>query len=205
MAKNDTTIKTPRVATVRIKGVSPYTQGRAFPPGLKKGNDETHDEFDERVWRERGHYNGKGQVVIPGSAIHKALGAAAKWRNETIPGRGKSTWTKRFGGGCMVMSNPVLLPHVLKDELACSVVHVPSNGQPGGSKRVWRRFPMIEEGWEASVEVVVVDGLINEDLFERHMVTAGKFIGIGTHRPSSSSPGNNGRFSVESISWEECE
>lgn len=189
----------PRMAQFTITGISPYTQGRAFPHGAKRGADETSDQFDERMWRKRAHVQ-NGQCVIPGGAIHKALIGAAKFRNERIPGEGKKTWTKRFGAGVLVLSNPVIDPRVPPDELECALVHVPSDGRPGGSTRVWRRFPIWEE-WSATVEVVVVDALIDEETFKRHIETAGKFQGIGTHRPSSNSPGTNGRFSVGEIAW----
>lgn len=193
----------PRLARVTITGLSPYTQGRAFPYGAKREADETADQFDERMWRKRAHFR-DGKAVIPGSSLHKALIAAAKFRGERIPGEGKKTWTKRFGAGVLVLTNPRITPETTEDELECCVVHVPSDGRPGGSTRVWRRFPIWDEGWAAEVEIVVVDALIDEETFRRHLETAGKFVGIGTHRPSSNSPGTNGRFSVGKISWSEA-
>lgn len=198
MKKN--TVKPPREATVSIRGISPYTQGKVYPIDLKKADDETHDEFDARCWRQRAHLNGEGFAVIPGPAIHKALIAAAKFRGERIPGAGAKTWTKRFGAGVMVLEHAVIDPRVTADTMDCCVVHVPSDGRPGGSSRVYRRFPIFQ-AWAAKVKVVVVDGLIDEETFARHMDTAGKFVGIGTHRPSSNSPGTNGRFAVDSVAW----
>jgi hypothetical protein len=178
------------------------TQGKAFPRGLKKNADETHDEFDLRCWKHRAHVV-KGRVVIPGAAVHKALIAAAKFLNERIPGEGKKTWTKRFGAGVMVLENPKIEPKVTEKAMQGTEIHVPSDGRAGGSTRVWKTFPYFEE-WEADLKVTVVDGLIDEATFERHMRTAGMYVGFGTFRPSSpQSPGTNGRFSVESLEWKE--
>lgn len=200
--KSNSSTKKPREATVSIKGISPYTQGKAYPPDMAKASDETHDSFDERAWRHRSHVGADGFAVIPGMAIHKALIAAAKFRGERIPGEGAKTWTKRFGAGILILEHATIQPLVTHADMQCCVIHVPSDGSPGGSKRVYRRFPIFEE-WSAQIKVTVVDGLIDEATFTRHMETAGKFVGIGTHRPSSNSPGTNGRFAVESIEWAE--
>ena len=72
-------LKRPRLATVRIKGMSSYTQGKAFPYGLSKADDETHAQFDERCWRHRAHLP-NGHAVIPAMAIHLMLMGAAKAR-----------------------------------------------------------------------------------------------------------------------------
>lgn len=204
MATKTASTKSPRVASVTFKGLSPLTQGRAFPFGASRAEDETSDEYDERMWRERAHYDAKGKCVIPASSLHKALIAAAKFRNEKIPGEGAKTWAKRFGAGIMVLDHAPITPVTTKDSIVCTIVHVPADGLPGGTKRVHRRFPIFQE-WGSTVEITVVDGLISEDVFTRHMETAGKFVGLGTYRPSSPSPGTNGRFEVEAIEWKQIE
>ena len=164
--KTNTAMKGPRLARVTITGLSPLTQGKAHPYGAgKKAEDETGDEQDERLWRDRAHYGQDGACVIPASALHKALIAAAKFRGETIPGEGKKTWTKRFGAGVMLLDHAKILPAVTREKLACVIVHVPSNGQPGGTTRVHRRFPIFQE-WSAVIEATVVDGLISEEWSE---------------------------------------
>lgn len=201
--------KKPRVALVTIEGLSPYTQGKAHPPDLEKPNDVLHDDWDKQNWIHRAHFVGDA-AVIPATAIHKALIGAAKFRGEKIPGAGNKTWTKRFGAGVMILEHPLISldgeqltkQRMIDGELYVDV-HVPSKGDVGGSSRVWRRFPAIPEGWRAEAPVTVIDGLIDEDTFERHMVAAGTFQGIGTHRPSSNGPGTNGRFRVVDISWSE--
>jgi len=192
----------PRVARATIQGLSPLTQGRAFPPDLKKNHDEKDDAFDKRVWRERAHWNKDGQALIPAAALHKALIASAKFRGEKIPGQGQKTWTKRFGAGILVLANVVIEPNVSKEAIDYIDVHVPSDGTPGGTRRVYRRFPIYQE-WGGSIEFTVVDGLIDEQVFLNHLTSAGKYIGLGTHRPSSNSPGPNGRFGiVGEVEWE---
>lgn len=200
-----TAINPPRLAKATIRGLSPLTQGKAHAYGEgKRAEDETGDEQDERMWRDRAHYNQEGLCVIPASALHKALVSAAKFRGETIPGEGKKTWTKRFGAGIMILEHAAIDPPTNRETVSCVIVHVPTGGQPGGTTRVYRRFPIFES-WSATVEVTVVDGLISEEVFARHLETAGKFVGLGTHRPSSLSPGTNGRFAVEGIEWSEID
>jgi len=62
-------------------------------------------------------------------------------------------------------------------------------------------FPFIQAGWEVSVEYIVMDDLITEDVFKRHLEAAGQFVGVGRFRPENG--GFYGRFEIVSVKWSE--
>ena len=84
------------------------------------------------------------------------------------------------------------------DDVKSLRIPVPSDGKRGGTKRVFKTFPFVSE-WEAKVEFCVLDEIIDNAVFEQHLVDAGQFIGIGYFRPRNN--GYWGRFSVEGIEW----
>ena len=57
-------------------------------------------------------------------------------------------------------------------------------------------FPTFRD-WCAELRIEILDDIINDDVFERVITEAGKFVGLGVFRPESG--GYYGRFSVESI------
>ena len=77
-------------------------------------------------------------------------------------------------------------------------VFVPADGRRGGTKRVYKMFPVFSS-WAGNVEFLVLDELIDEDVFETHLRDAGAFIGIGRFRPRNN--GFYGRFEVNGIKW----
>jgi hypothetical protein len=114
-----------------------------------------------------------------------------------VPGKGKATYTKHFEAGIMVDPEPIVLPDIAAD-VEGIWLYVPSDGKRGGSKRVWKCFPIIKN-WEVDVVFHVLDETITEEIFLKHIQEAGRFIGIGFFRPRNS--GYYGRFSVESLNW----
>ena len=194
----------PRTVSYRIVGESALYYSRPFPPDAKRAVDEGHDAFDERMWRERCHWESddpQARAVVSGAQLKRSFTAAAKFRGEKIPGMGAKTWVKRFGAGILVTSDFVLDPHTTRATVQGRAVFVPSDGKVGStSGRVWRRFPLFAQ-WSADVKVVVLDGLIDADTFERHAQTAGAFDGLGSFRPGSPSPNVYGRYSVSGFQW----
>jgi hypothetical protein len=183
-----------KIAIARLKSVSPYSQSR--PVQSRKTRDETHDDFEERTWRERCHTTPAGEVYIPPMSFKNCIAEAAKYKSIQIPGKGKSTYTKHFEAG-ILCKEP--LPLGMKaDAITGERLFVPSDGRRGGSSRVWKTFPLIQE-WTGDVEFLILDEVVNEDVFHSHLVDAGQFIGIGRFRPRNN--GFYGRFSVESIKW----
>ena len=185
-----------KLALCTLEGMSPYSQSRAV--ATKKTRDETHEEHEERTWRERCHTDKGGQVVIPPMAFKNCLAEAAKYKSIQIPGKGKSTYTKHFEAGIMVI-DPVPLGVNVKD-IQCEKLFVPASGRRGDGKRVWKTFPLIQE-WSGEVKIYVLDEIIDEDVFRLHLEDAGQFIGIGRFRPRNN--GFYGRFKVNGIEWSE--
>jgi hypothetical protein len=89
-----------------IKGVSPYGQSMAI--ASVKNTGEGHEDFENRIWRERMHLDSNGIVFIPPMAIKNMLSDCARFLSESVPGKGKATWTKNFDAGILV-TQPVSL------------------------------------------------------------------------------------------------
>lgn len=183
-----------KTARAHLKSVSPYSQSRFIQS--TKSRDETHDDFEQRTWKERLHIDENGIVFIPPTSFKNCLAEAAKYKSIQIPGKGKTTYTKHFEAGVMVCEPLSLGIHV--DDVKGEALHVPSDGRRGGTKRVMKTFPIIPS-WSGVVEFLVLDEIINEDVFQSHLEDAGKFIGVGRFRPRNN--GYYGRFEVVKIEW----
>lgn len=181
-----------RILTATLKSVSPYGQSR--PIQTEKDRDHTHEEHEKTTWRERMHVTKDGNVFIPPMAFKNCLSEAAKYKSVQIKGKGKATYTKHFEAGVLVLE-PLVLPVKALDVKSLKLF-VPADGKRGGSKRVWKWFPVIEE-WSGKVNFHIFDELISNEVFETHLIDAGQFIGIGFFRPRNN--GYFGRFSVEKI------
>jgi hypothetical protein len=174
--------------------MSPYSQSKYIQE--KKTRDETHADFEKRSWQQRCHWDDSGRVYIPPMSFKNCLSEAAKYKSIQIPGKGKSTYTKHFEAGVLVV-DPLVL-EVTKDTLQSEWLHVPSDGRRGGTTRVEKCFPLIPQ-WSGAVEFLILDEIITPEVFEEHLTDAGSFIGIGRFRPRNN--GFYGRFKVEGIKW----
>lgn len=184
-----------RIATATLSSVSPYSASRAhFTPKLDK---ELADDYEQRTWRNKLHTDHKsGRVVLPAMAFKWALAAAAKRLQLQIAGKGKSTYTKHFLSGVLVMEN---LPLPIKpDDVPSTPVYCNADGVRGSGKRVMRYFPTIHE-WTGDVQFHVIDDVLKPEIFESVLTEAGNFIGIGQFRPENG--GYCGRFKVDKVVW----
>lgn len=184
------------VATVKIVGRSPLSQGKYYR--VDKLPKESPSKYEERTWRERMHYNSKGIVFVPQTAIKNCLVDCAQYLGMQIPGKGKSTYTKHFLAGIMVENDLVLDTH--KDDVKPEWVFVPADGKRGGSRRVEKCFPVIDK-WGGEVKIRVLDDTIERDVLQKHLSEAGLFIGIGRFRPRNN--GYYGRFEAKITEWKE--
>lgn len=183
-----------KIATVTLASVAPYSQSRAHE--TPKNDRERPDDYEARTWREKCHYTPEGNVFIPPMSLKMGLDTAAKMLGMQIPGRGKSTFTKFFLSGCLVM-DPVVLP-VSKADVACDRIYANADGIRGSGKRVWRMFPRVDS-WEGKIQYHILADEITKDVFEEHLKQAGAFVGIGRFRPQSG--GYYGRYEVKKIAW----
>lgn len=185
------------VATVTIKGISPISHSRQHDAPMLEG--ESRDAYDARTWREKLNVSPTtGTVVIPAHGMHQAIAAAAKYSGKQIPGQGKKTWTAKFTTGIAILSEI----DTGLDPQAAQVIVISANadGVRGSGKRVPRRFPIYYE-WSATFEVHILDPIITEPVFREMLEIAGMFIGLGRFRPEKG--GQNGRFRIEAIEWQD--
>lgn len=182
-------------AIATLRSISAYSQSRHYTtPKLEK---ESARDYEERTWRDRLHTNKVGEVFIPPMSFKNALSEAAKFLGIQIPGKGKSTYTKHFEAGVLVV-DPLALG-VRKDDVPGEWLFVPSDGVRGSGKRVDKCFPVIHQ-WGGQVTFHVLDETITKDVFLHVLTEAGKFIGIGRFRPRNN--GFYGRFAVDKLEWD---
>ena len=186
--------------TCSIIGVTPFSFGA--PIQSKKNTGENHDAFEERTWRERMHLNANGECYIVPGALKNCLAEVAKYLSETVPGKGKATYTKHFEAG-IICSEPMVLCDstgaVIKGkDVDGERVFVPSDGRRGGTTRVWKTFPVLPS-WRTSAEFLVVDPILIDKpgKIGEYIGHAGKFIGMGRFRPRNN--GYYGRFNIENF------
>lgn len=183
--------------TCELVGCSPISF--SAPVQSTRNTGEGHDAFEVRTWREKMHTTDKGEVFIPNSAIKNCLSEVAKYLSESVPGKGKSTYTKHFEAGILV-TDPLLLGVKASDVKSCRYF-VPADGKRGGGKRVWKHFPEIPS-WRTTATIYVLDPVLIDkpEKIEEYLRHAGQFIGLGRFRPRNN--GYYGRFGVENFKAE---
>lgn len=185
------------IARAKLKSASPYSQSRNIDPmDHPKKPKETHDAAEERLWRNRLHVDSTGHVFIPPTAFENAIREAAKRLAISVPGKGKTLYSKYFEAGIQIPEGIRL--SVKADDVPGERLFVPSDGRAGGGKRVYKRFPRID-GWQGELMIYVFDDLIPEAVFRKVLESSGQLVGIGRFRPQSR--GFYGRYTVESFSW----
>lgn len=186
-----------KTAVVKITSCSPVSQSKVIDVlEFPKLNKEGHDAYELRTWRERCHYDSEGNVYISGISFKNCLSEAAKYLNMQIAGKGKATYTKHFEAGVMCVDK--LMLGVKKDEAKSERVYVPSDGKRGGTTRVWKYFPVFHD-WSGTLEFMILDDIITQEVFQQVISEAGKFIGVGRWRPRNN--GLYGRFQAEVLSF----
>jgi hypothetical protein len=161
-----------RVATATLESISPYSQSKHYDVqrlGRATGSaTESPKDHEARTWRERCHTDNDGHLFIPPMAFKNCLAEIAKYLSVQIPGKGKSTYTKHFEAGVMVLDGLVL--PVKKDDVAGEWLFVPADGRRGSGKRVEKCFPVVRE-WTGKVQFHILDDVITPDVFEQHLST----------------------------------
>ena len=185
-----------KTVTAKIEGISPLQQGRYHqaPPLNEK---EGKDDYEKRTWIEKLHVDKDGNIFIPPMALKKSLETAAKYLSISIPGQGKAKYNKHFLSGVLVLDGMSL--GVKKEDFYPMWVLGNARGQRGASgARVPKCFPTINE-WSGEVIFHLLDDIITEEVFERVLIEAGNFIGLGVFRPENG--GYHGRFIVKKLDW----
>lgn len=185
------------IAKVKLSSKTPYSQSRCIDKlEYPEKSKETKDDYEQRTWRARMHVTSDGSVEIPGQAFADAVKQSARRLQLQIPGKGKTQYTKYFEAGVTVLDS-LVLPLKAAD-VPCERLYVPSDGVPGGGKRVWKNFPRIDK-WSGEITFIIFDDVIPESVFTQVLKSAGLLVGIGRFRPEKR--GFYGRFQVDAIQW----
>jgi hypothetical protein len=179
-----------RTYVAHLEGTSPVSFSRHYE--VPKQTGETHEEYERRTWRNRLHTNKKGFVVLPSTWFKYGLDDVAKRLGMKL--KGAKTYASRFKTGIVITDGITLAIH--RDKVEGVELFVPSDGIHGGSKRVMKIFPTVDE-WEGDLKIHCYDGAITRDILLRHLQEMGIFAGIGQYRVAVG--GTNGRFRVESL------
>jgi hypothetical protein len=89
-----------KTAIATLKSISPYSQSKNYDAA--KLPRELANDFEERTWKERGHWTAEGKLFIPPMQFKNCISDAAKYLGKQVPGKGKNTYTKHFESGIIV-------------------------------------------------------------------------------------------------------
>lgn len=181
---------------VSLQSLSAYSQSRKHDIPMVNAK-EPWDDYEARTWRERSTYDPDKTIVIPAMAFKQSLDAGAKMLSESIPGKGKATFTKHFLSGVVCDADVPIPPHT-RDNVPSVTINANSDGVRGSGKRVRRTYPIIAQ-WDGEASFTILDDTVTEAVFERTLKAAGMTIGIGRFRPQNG--GLNGRFRPVRFAW----
>lgn len=196
-----------RTATFTIVGTSPLSFSR-FHGQPKLSTKETEAGYDERLWREKLHYDDDAssknylQCYIKPDALKQSIEGAASYLQTKVPGKGQSTFKARFLGGVCIHHGIYLYrdgsPITRDGEMIKrNIIFANADGVRGGGKRVMRSLPLITLPWSATVVMDVYDSDISDAVLLNHLRAAGVYKGIGQYRPEKG--GYCGRFIIEDL------
>lgn len=185
-----------KVCTVSLQSTVPYSQS-AFHE-TPKLNKEGHEDFDIRTWREKATVNADDIVCIPAMGLKMSIDEAAKRLGIKIPGKGTSTYAKRFVSGQICVDDVGPQLGIKKQDLEVIKVFANLDGVRGSGKRGMRYFPFVPS-WKTTATFHILDDIISKEIFEQTITEAGKLIGIGRFRPEKG--GLFGRFKCTKFTW----
>lgn len=161
-----------------------------------KDANETHDDWEDRVWRERCDCDSKGYLVLSSRRFKKGLDRAAQTMNIKIPGEGKATYTKNFKGGIIVMNS--IRTNVTRDDVEALRLFTAPRKNDG---RRWINFPIVKE-WTGELQINILDEKITEEVFRKVFDFFGMAVGVGQGRPENG--GDNGRCEALEMVFEKA-
>ena len=183
-----------KLAIAKLESLSPYSPSKRVLSARE--DKEPWEDYERRIWKERVHWE-DGHAVIPPMAFKRSLEWAAKFLRMRIEGKGTSEYGKHFEAGVLVPTG-LLLPQT-EESIEFEDLFLSSRGRRGHTD-VLKREPLIRE-WEGEVTYYLLDETIGKAVFERHLIEAGNFIGIGRFRPQNG--GYYGRYKLVKLSWKE--
>lgn len=186
-----------RTCTAQITGISTYSPSGFVTDERPKG--VTYDEWEEKIWQKKAHYDREGFVVVPLMGFKKAIASAARLTPRKMTGR--KTFNDAFKTS-ILLTEPLRLPLTAMDLRSEAFLCSSTGDSRGVGGRVMRRFPMIDD-WGGKLTFYVTMPEIPERIFETYLAEAGQFIGVGRFRPENG--GVNGRFRVNAVRWDNLE
>jgi len=188
--------------TIFIEGIAPYSASRGTDDN-PRADRETHEDYDQRIWREKANVTPEGKVCIPAMAFKQAMDTTAYKLGEKVPNRRGATFKNFFVSGLICEADAVL--HVngkilTRADAEPVTISANSDGVRGSGKRVPRTFPVFRK-WECEVVMIVTDDILTQAIIEQHARAAGIVAGVGRFRPEKGGP--NGRFRVKKFAWED--
>jgi hypothetical protein len=181
-------------AIVKIKGKSPLSQSRQHRTEYLDG--ESHEDYENRTWREKSNYDENGMVYVPAMAFKQAMDLAAKRLAIPDPDNKRANMTKFFVSDVCCEDNMSIGIH--KDNMPQKWINANVDGVRGSGKRVPRSFPQTPV-WEGIATFLITEPKITHEMFERVIRAAGQSIGVGQFRPANG--GLNGKWTVVSIEF----
>lgn len=182
-------------ATATIKGVAPLSCSRQHRTEFLDG--ESHEDYDQRTWREKANHDVDGIVFVPAMAFKQAMDTAAKRMDIKDPDNKRANFTKYFVSDVICEANLSIGIH--KDQMPSITINANVDGVRGSGKRVARTFPQTQT-WAGTTSFIIMEEKIKPEIFERVLTTAGRSIGVGQFRPERG--GLNGRFEVIEVKYE---
>lgn len=182
-------------AIVTLKGVSPLSCSRQHRTEFLDG--ESHEDYDQRTWREKANHDAEGIVFVPAMAFKQAMDLAAKRLAIPDPDNKRANFTKYFVSDVICENNLSIGIH--KNDMPSITINANVDGVRGSGKRVPRTFPQTPE-WQGTTSFIIMEEKIKPEIFERVLTTSGRSIGVGQFRPERG--GLNGRFDIVKVKYE---
>lgn len=187
-----------------LTNISPYSPSKPLDDEvLTRQRNETLDQLEKRIWRERVHRNREGQVIIPATAFKKCIDSAAALTKRKVKGAGNQTFAQQFVAGVMILNEVPLFhstgkPVTIEDVEPLQVYCSATGDRRGLGSRVFRTYGLIRN-WTGMLKVTIVNATISPEIFELYLEEAALLVGVGRWRAEVG--GGNGRFSISNVEW----
>jgi len=165
-----------RQISIKIKGIAPLIMNQ-FNSEVPEAKRSKRVYVPEEEAKRRAYYSKDGKLYLPGMQFKASMIRAAS----DFKMAGKKTYKDYIKSGIFIKEDEVILD---QQEY---VIHAEPVVIARARVMKWR--PKIEE-WSCSFTIDVVDEMIDKKVLKEILETAGKYKGVGDHRPEY------GRFEV---------
>ncbi len=183
---------------VVLRGITPYSQSKYMDLDLKEYKKEPREktqDYDERLWKEKAHWNKDGHMYVPRRQMRVMMANAAQYKGMKVEGQGQAKYTKHFKAGILITKDFSLVNHegqpVTRENVGIDI----SFPETSTGNRVKTRSPLVHNGWKTMGTMYITDPTITKNVFLEHLSDAGMFIGLGRFRIGNG--GDFGSFVIE--------